>query len=163
METKLTVDQIQVAISDVFGVRDNIIVPNVSWGFFETHEADMVVINKSNYLTEVEIKRSWSDFIRDFRKTTTHDEGKVMYKFFAIPQSILVKVRSYLVENDKIDWGIIVYSEEGYAWIEYYPSNHGQSDSRKKLYIEERLSIARLGCIRIWKLKSKLNKSNIGK
>lgn len=39
-DTKLTIHEIELAIAQVFGVRNNIIVPNVSWGFFATHEAD---------------------------------------------------------------------------------------------------------------------------
>lgn len=55
-DTNLSIQQIELAIAQMFGIRNNIIVPNVSWGFFDTHEADLVIINKSNYLTEVEIK-----------------------------------------------------------------------------------------------------------
>lgn len=77
-ETNLSIHQIELAVAQVFGVRDNIIVPNVSWGFFATHEADLVIINKTGYLTEVEIKRSWQDFLNDFKKHTTHDEDKVV-------------------------------------------------------------------------------------
>ena len=53
MNTSLSIDQIECAVAECFGVRNNIIVPNVSWGFFATHEADMIIINKSGYLTEV--------------------------------------------------------------------------------------------------------------
>lgn len=157
IDTKLTVGQIQVAVAEAFGVRNHIIVPNVSWGFFASHEADMVLITKSNYLIEVEIKRSWSDFLADFKKTTTHDEGKVMYKYFAVPESLTDKVKTYLVENKHQDWGIIQYHETGTAWIVRQPKNFGSTDHRKKLFLEEQLAIARLGCMRIWKLKSDLN------
>lgn len=159
MDTILTVDEIQVLVSELFGVRDNIIVPNVSWGFFETHEADVVVINKSNYLTEIEIKRSWSDFRKDFKKTTTHDEGKVMWKYFAVPDSILKKVAEYLTINGRKDWGVIAYNDLGGVWIVSHPKNQGNTDPKKKLFIEERLAIARLGCMRVWKLKSRLEEA----
>lgn len=159
MDTILNVDEIQILVSQLFGIRDNIIVPNVSWGFFDTHEADMVVINKSNYLTEIEIKRSWSDFRKDFTKTTTHDEGKVMWKYFAVPEKILKKVSEYLTLNHRIDWGIISYNDLGGIWLVRHPKNHGDTDPKKKLFIEERLSIARLGCMRIWKLKSQLDEA----
>ncbi len=156
MNTTLTIEQIQCAVADVFGVRTNIIVPNVSWGFFATHEADMVVINKSGYLIEVEIKRSWEDFKKDFQKTTTHDEGKVQWKFFAVPASLKEKVLEYLAVNQRNDWGVIIYYEDGSAWYEKYPNRYGNPNPKNKLFLEEKLAIARLGCMRIWGLKKKL-------
>ena len=156
MNTTLTIDQIEYAVAECFGIRNNIIVPNISWGFFATHEADMLIINKSSYLTEVEIKRSWEDFQKDFQKTTTHDEGKVMWKYFAVPASIKDKVLEYLVEHNREDWGVIIYYEDASAWFEKRPNNFGHSNPQKKLFIEEKLTIARLGCMRIWGLKKKL-------
>lgn len=55
-ETNLSIHEIELAVAQVFGIRNNIIVPNVSWGFFATHEADLVIINKTGYMTEVEIE-----------------------------------------------------------------------------------------------------------
>lgn len=160
MNTSLTIDQIEHAVAECFGVRNNIIVPNVSWGFFATHEADLLIINKTGYLTEVEIKRSWEDFKKDFQKTTTHDEGKVMWKYFAVPVNIKDKVLKYLSDNERMDWGVIIYYEDASAWFEKRPNNFGHSNPQKKLYLEEKLSIARLGCMRIWSLKKKLTYIN---
>ncbi len=157
LDTKLSIHEIELAIAQVFGIRNNIIVPNVSWGFFATHEADLVIINKTGYMTEVEIKRSWQDFLNDFKKHTTHDEGKVMWKYFAPPQSLCEKAWQYLCDNGHRDWGVIPYTESGGAWVQYYPDNKGHSDCSKKLFLEEKLAIARLGCMRIWSLKEKLN------
>lgn len=44
MDTKLTIDEIELAIvnSGLFNKRNDIIVPNISWGLLN-HEADMVV------------------------------------------------------------------------------------------------------------------------
>lgn len=157
-DTNLTIHQIELAIAQAFGVRNNIIVPNVSWGFFATHEADLVIINKTGYMTEVEIKRSWQDFLHDFKKQTTHDEGKVSWKYFAVPQSLSERVWQYLCDNDRKDWGVIEYLEDGRAWIVHLPDNIMDHIESKKLFLEEKLAIARLGCMRIWSLKEKLNK-----
>lgn len=156
MNTSLSIDQIQCAVAEIFGVRTNIIVPNVSWGFFATHEADMVVISKSGYLTEVEIKRSWEDFKKDFQKTTNHDEGKVQWKFFAVPLNLKEKVLEYLVAHNHKDWGVIIYYEDGSAGFEKVPLYYGRPNPKNKLFLEETLAIARLGCMRIWGLKKKL-------
>lgn len=157
-DTNLTIHQIELAIAQTFGVRNNIIVPNVSWGFFATHEADLVIINKTGYMTEVEIKRSWQDFLHDFKKRTTHDEGKVSWKYFSVPESLGEKVWQYLCDNNRKDWGVIEYFEDGSARIAHYPDNIMDHIESKKLFLEEKLAIARLGCMRIWSLKEKLNK-----
>ena len=49
MDTNLTVKEIQTAIANTFNVRKNVFVPNVSWGYFKTHEADLVSI-ENHYL-----------------------------------------------------------------------------------------------------------------
>ncbi len=159
-DTTLTIDQIELAVAEVFGIRNNIIVPNVSWGFFATHEADLVIINKSGYMTEVEIKRSWQDFLNDFKKHTTHDEGKVMWKYFAVPECLAEKIWQYLRDNGHRDWGVIQYLENGNAWVKYQPGNRNITTKSNRLFLEEQLAIARLGSMRIWKLKEKLTKSN---
>lgn len=109
-------------------------------------------------MTEVEIKRSWQDFLNDFKKHTTHDEGKVMWKYFAVPNSLFVKVCLYLCDNERKDWGVIEYFEDGSARIARNPNNIISRIASKKLFLEEKLAIARLGCMRIWSLKEKLNK-----
>ena len=78
MDTKLTVDEIELAIvnSTLFNKRRDIIVPNVSWGLLN-HEADMVIMTPSGYLTEIEIKRSWEDFKADFKKGHKHDDERI--------------------------------------------------------------------------------------
>ena len=91
MDTKLTVKEIQEAIVANYGLQNNTFVPNISWGYFKTHEADLLCISKAGYLTEFEIKRSYSDFLADFKKTTTHFEGKVMQLFYVVPESIWEK------------------------------------------------------------------------
>lgn len=54
MDTKLTVDEIQIALrnSGIWNKRQDIFIPNLSWGLLN-YEADLVIITKSGYLTEV--------------------------------------------------------------------------------------------------------------
>lgn len=49
--------EMQYAIANALGFRQNIIVPNVSWGA-GLHECDLLVISKYNWATEIEIKIS---------------------------------------------------------------------------------------------------------
>ena len=66
MNTERTLYEIEVALSksDAFNFVRNIIAFNVN-GMSDSlsiwHECDMLVLSKSGYLTEIEIKRSWAD------------------------------------------------------------------------------------------------------
>jgi len=62
--------EMETAISRLFGVREHIIVPNISWGFYGIHEMDVCVVRKSGYMIEIEIKRSVHDMKADFKKNT---------------------------------------------------------------------------------------------
>ena len=52
-------------VDSPFYIRRNIVIPNVSWGFLN-HEADLLVISQKRTLTEIEIKRTWADFMDSF-------------------------------------------------------------------------------------------------
>lgn len=81
----------------------------------------MLVLSKSGYLTEIEIKRSWSDFLADFKKKHNHHNYPIIkYFYYCVPVSIYEKVRDRLEEEvsnrkelDGFNYtGIITYDEE---------------------------------------------------
>ncbi len=158
-DTRLSIEEIEIGLALHFDIRKNIIVPNVSWGLLN-HEADLLILSKSGYLTEVEIKRSWTDFLADFKKGHGHKDKKIMYRYYAVPKSIHQKCADKLREADPYrSWGLITYDDtygDCYVNIEYVPSNHGYHSADKKLYLEEQLQLARLGALRIWGLKRKI-------
>lgn len=166
MNTKLSVDQIQLALikHDAFDIRRNIVVPNVSWGLLN-HEADMIIMSKSGYLTEIEIKRSIADLRADFKKSHDHSDPLVRDFYYCVPESLVNECAELCKTNRRIVKGILSYTEDGSVYFEsskilvdeqkgYYPLSNGSS---RKLFIEEQLQLARLGCMRIWSLKQKLN------
>lgn len=160
MDTKLTIDEIELAIvnSTLFNKRTDIFVPNVSWGLLN-HEADLVIMTKSGYLTEIEIKRSWEDFKADFKKDHEHKDERVYKLYYCVPRSIKDKVAGYLTENEIPFTGLLYFSEENVI----YEHNMGGYTRKwftggRKLFLEEQLTIARLGCMRVWNLKDKLIK-----
>ena len=106
MDTKLTVDEIQIALrnSGIWNKRQDIFIPNLSWGLLD-YEADLVIITKAGYLTEVEIKRSWEDFKADFKKTHKHDDPRVYKFYYCVPESILDRVIDFLREK----YGTIIH------------------------------------------------------
>jgi hypothetical protein len=150
-DTVLSIHEIEYLIANLFGIRkQQCIITNVSWGFFDTHEADMVVV-RSNYMTEIEIKRAYSDFMHDFIKTTSHDENKVQFKYFAVPASIVDKVETKLSETENGNmWGIITYTDSGNIQFYRLPENITKYDRNNKLTDSELIKLMRLGCMRQW-------------
>jgi hypothetical protein len=69
----VTAQDIEIAVAEHFNSRQNLIVPNVHWGWMLQYEADMVILRQSGYAVEVEIKVSAADIKRDLRKHHQHD------------------------------------------------------------------------------------------
>lgn len=180
-ETNLTIEQIETLItgypSSPFYIRKNIVVPNVSWGYLN-HEADLLVLSNSNHLTEVEIKRTWADFMADFKKDHTHYDPKLSHFYYAVPFSIAERVFDWLYEGDfhaEKYWrttskvtgntehnphgcGLIIYSDKdevyplGRCYINVYSGRMGTY----KVPVEEELKLLRLCGMRVWRLKQKV-------
>lgn len=184
MDTKRDLLEIEVALArhDKFNFIKNIVVFNVN-GISEDlpiyHECDMLVLSKSGYLTEIEIKRSWSDFLADFKKKHNHNNYPITkYFYYCVPISIYENVRDKLEErynskkgNDTFDYtGIITYDEE--LNLEFHQHRlkriidskeecfevYRKMIGAKKLYLEQRLELARLGAMRIITLKENILK-----
>lgn len=177
MNQKLpTITEIELAIAKCYGTREHIIVPNISWGFTWKgggwmHECDMFIVKKNGYAVEVEIKRSKSDLLNDFKKKHQHKSEKIREFFYAIPK------------NNLDEWSKLIPAHAGIIVYEKYEEEIWDRKARKwsgkfkwvtrarrirdaeinktamKLTIEEQLKIARLGCLRIWNLKEKLIKT----
>ena len=139
--------EIEVAIANHFGIRQNIIVPNVSWGMFG-YELDLCILNcKSMYASEVEIKISKSDLKRDSKKYRPHERNGNLIRqlWFAMPEK-LKGCEEFVPEKA----GIVYVSKLGITW-EYRHSEINKI--ARKWNIEESYKLARLGTMRIWKLK----------
>ena len=152
----VTTAEMEVAIAKYFGIRKHIVVPNVSWGFFR-HECDLFLIRTSGYGFEVEIKRSKSDMMADFKKKHGHKDrqNRIVQLYYAFPEELLSKVEELVPD----DCGILTVSRS--EWNnKAYASMRRDAKRRKgakQLTQKEQLQIARLGTLRIWTLKEKLN------
>ena len=115
------------------------------------YEADLLIMNKTGYVTEIEIKRSWSDFLADFKKDEHAHKAEIIYQFwYCVPDEIYSKCKEKLKE---------VYPENG--TLDF----HGKAASycrgkHRKLYLEEQLKLARLGTLRYWSSEFKRITSN---
>lgn len=171
MDTNRNLYEIEVALSktDYFNYIRNIVAFNVNgWGekLSIWHECDMLVLSKHGYLTEIEIKRSWKDFVADFKKSHSHDgNGIIKYFYYCVPQCLLERVYNKLEELKIAYSGIITYSEDlririhghRYAELDGSYSYHIPCQRQfRKLSLEEQLQVARFGAMRAIKLKEKL-------
>ena len=187
MDTSLTVQQIQLALhnSGLWNKRSDIMVPNLSWGLLP-YEADFVVLTKNGYLTEVEIKRSWEDFKADFKKDHRHNDERIYHFFYCVPESIFDKVKDFLLEKLKEEAkemdektkehflshietfhhrlpAVLTYDEQGHIKRTKFGYSGAYRSHCRKLFIEEQLQIARLGCLRYWNQQEKNVKPVIDK
>lgn len=155
---KIKTIEIEVAVAILFGFRQNIIVPNLSWGFDGMHECDLFVVRKSGISIEVEIKISKSDLLADFKKQHKHVDRKnrITEFYYAMPEDIYNKCKDLIPETA----GIITCSRYGSTGIvrATFKKKAKKRKSAQKLTILEQLKVARLGSMRIWSLKQKLIK-----
>lgn len=138
-----TVPEIEIALSKFFNSRVHLIIPNVSWGL-GLHECDLLILSKTGYLTEVEIKTNSYDIKRDLKKWHGHRSNLVKRLFFAIPDMII----NYVDFPDRA--GIILISGSGVCTL----IRKAQTNkSAKQLTGDQILHLHRLASLRIWDLK----------
>lgn len=165
---------IQQAIATHFGNK-NIVIPNVNFARTSCrikkydkdgclieyeypfkgirHEADLIWINENDYLTEVEIKASYSDFLIDFKKNENHMTKYTKAVYYAFPHNMYKrneeKIRKVLTEKFP-EAGVIIVNEEEIAVdiiknAEYF--------NVEKIPIEAKTGLMRIGCQKWWRRK----------
>lgn len=117
------------------------------------HEADLIWINGNDYLTEVEIKCSYSDFLADFKKKETHRTKYTRAVYYAFPWDMYKeneeKIKKVLIEKFPEAGVIIVDTEESVVDMikvaEYFKV--------EKIPIEVKIGLMRIGCQKWWRRK----------
>lgn len=138
---------IEIALMKKLNVRRKLIVPNVSWGF-DIHECDLLVISKNGYATEIEIKISKSDLIKDKEKRHQHKSNKMKYLYFAIPSAM-----AKYIEHVPARAGVMVVNSKGEVFEIAKPRINKNC---RMLSETEMFKVARLGAMRILGLKEKV-------
>lgn len=163
---------IQCAIAAHFGNK-NIVIPNVNFARTSCrikkydkdgclieyeypfkgirHEADLIWINENDYLTEIEIKVSYSDFLADFKKEEKHLTKYTRAVYYAFPWDMYKeneeKIKKVLVEKFP-EAGVIIVGMGGLAVsviknVEYF--------NAEKIPIEVKIGLMRIGCQKWWR------------
>ena len=150
----MTECDIQAVLGCHYGVdKGQIVVPNVLLG---SYEADFIMITKLDYLIEVEIKISISDFRADFKKKHYHDCPEVNALYYALPKELYEKHKEEINEScDKVGAGIILISKKNlpnghsYCYLETCAfAKKPKLRKAKPLTVYQKLKFARLGCLR---------------
>ena len=151
MSTYNTASEIEIILSNYIDIRRNLVVPNVSWGL-SLHECDVLSMTHAGYLTEYEIKVSASDLKKDLEKRHGHKSDKIKFLYFVIP-SRLAKYIEFIPERA----GVLVVNSKGkiFKIADAKPNVRAQALTEKEKY-----ELARLGALRIWGLKSKIENLN---
>lgn len=175
--TARTLEEIEVALAThkAFSFVRNVVAFNVigeSRDLPIWHECDMLVMSRSGYLTEIEIKRSWADFLADFRKRHQHDSpygnaAGMKAFYYCLPSGCLDRAYDELDRRELFYTGIVTYDEDLRLEIHGHRSRfmrNGKEETSftfpergaEPLYLEQRLNLARLSSMRVITLKKKV-------
>jgi len=146
---------IEIAVMKYLGIRQNMIVPNVSWGMY-LHECDILCLSKVGYATEVEIKITKYDLLKDKEKWHGHYDEKIAYLFFAVPESLKLIALAQIPERAGL---FVAEKKKSNGEISIVQiKNCLKNKNAIKWDDKERSKLGRLGTMRILKLKEKIRK-----
>lgn len=142
----MTARDIEVAVANHFDFRRNLVVPNVYWGVGLNHEADLLVLSGAGYASEIEIKISRGDLMKDKKKEHGHRSDIVKALYFAVPEELA----DFAISNIPDEAGLlVVYRKNNKHFVKVVKNPVPRKHSRK--FTEaERYQLARLGLLRYW-------------
>ena len=152
----VTTKEMEIYVAKFFGLQQTrtgrikisnnaLFIPNVYWDL--SHEADVLIMSHSGYLTEVEIKISKSDMLQEFKKRKYIIEKqyrKIKYYYVAFPDFLLPTANRMFPKNV----GFLVYDNED---KKLYKIRNSSIMNNYKLSINEKYDLARLLQYRVWK------------
>jgi hypothetical protein len=148
----MTARDIEITVAEYFDYRRNLIVPNVYWGMGLNHEADILLLSKAGYATEIEIKVSRADLVRDASKHHGHESDIIKAFWFAVPAPLSVFALDFIPAEagllsvfERPRRGAPGYRRE--AKMERAPKLRQRS---RKFTESEREQLARLAAMRYW-------------
>jgi len=146
-----TID-IEIALMRWFSITAYSIIPNISFGMAynhkSLHECDLLLLSKSGYATEIEIKISKGDIDNERKKKHNHQHPLIKRLYFAVPYTLV----DYVMQSNYVpkDSGVISVEEIGYVY--------GKKKYKVRIVKE---AIVRKGCVK-WDNKLRMNFYRLG-
>lgn len=151
----MTTLEIEVRMMEALNIRENLIVPNVRHGMQICnrclHECDLLVLSASGFATEIEIKVDKSDLVEDQRKRHKHIHPGISRLYFAVPAYLKEVALECIPERAGL---YILYDDDETSVV--LERTAKRSNPAIRWTDGDRLQLARLGAMRILKLKKKL-------
>jgi hypothetical protein len=124
-------------------------------GMVVNHEADILLVSKNLYLTEIEIKISISDLRKEANKKHNHIDPKIKRLYFLVPTTILGNAIKLIPK----DYGIL----EAYRTVRDTISIREVREPKVnkeaiKISQDELINIYRLQSLRYWETLNQNNK-----
>ena len=146
--------EMEIALMQYFGVRQNIIVPNISWSFLYNHEADLIILTGSSYAREIEIKVTKADLKKDKEKKHCHESDMIKYLDFAVP----IELKDFALTEIPEHAGLLSVRFDGNRYWVNREKATTKNKHCKSWTQAERQKLSELGCMRILGLKEKVFK-----
>ena len=145
--------QIEVALAKYLDYRQHLIVPNVWWGLGFRHELDLLVLTKSGYVWEIEIKISKADLLADKNKKYGHYDNRIRKLYFAVPKKLMDIAVKEIPERA----GLFEIDDLSSSWKRVTMERPAKINKNAiKLSKKEIKKLYELTAMRIWSLKEKL-------
>ena len=152
----MTASDIERAIARTWLPRQNLMIPNVSHGFVNWGECDILKVEKSGYLTEVEIKVTVGDLTREWKKKRwTYDwyleafRKTIRRYFIAVPDSLYG--HATMVIPKWVGAGIMTVRDDPRAYAQTMVKAQ-TNRMAQKLTDKDIAALGRLGTLRYWDL-----------
>lgn len=110
----------------------------------------MIWINDNDYLTEVEIKTSYSDFLADFKKKEKHMTKYTRAVYYAFPWDIYKGNKEKIIKTlaEKFpEAGVIIVDMDGTV---VRTLKNAEYFTVEKIPIEVKVGLMRIGCQKLW-------------
>jgi len=146
-----TID-VEIALMDYYKVNKKLIVPNVSWGMgIGLHECDLLILTPTGYATEIEIKVSKGDLLKDKFKPHAHKHNHIKSFYFCVPE----KLKEIALNDIPSRAGLLVISDK-MKITEIRKPTHNTTAIKWDEHLMFKL--AKLGTMRILTLKKNIIK-----
>ena len=166
----MTTKELEYAINKHYLESSKIITTNITKNSgIVSHECDVIVVTKSYYLLEFELKISKADLKKDFQKKHSHECDNIKKTFYVIPEELkdcieLIPERFGIIivnKKTKIDRSGKIPLEKTYYPLRFIREAQTNKKSQK-ITIDNFIKICGLASMRYWTAKeNELKRDNL--